>query len=86
MIGLSGSYHSEKELVKAIKVLQGQTGQVQLARSVIGQYLVSTGLDDKRFKFRTVCRSAERLGMVEMGEGGPHPQWICLPGDEARLA
>jgi hypothetical protein len=64
-------------LVEAIKVVQEQTRQVYPARSVVGQYLVSVGADDKHYKFRTICRNAERMGLIKMGTG-LGGEWITL--------
>lgn len=78
-IALAKSHQFEMELVRAVLAIQLQTRQSKVSRSLVGQYLKSNSLNHTIFKFRTICRSAERLGLVTMGNGGQHQEWISLP-------
>lgn len=72
------SYSSEMNLVEAIKDVQKQTGSQYPSRSLVAQHMILMGTQDKVLTFKTVCKRAEKCGLVELGSSGPGSEWITL--------
>lgn len=65
-------------LVEAIKDVQRQTGTTYPARSLVAQHMILMGTQDKVLTFKTVCKRAEKCGLVELGSSGPGSEWITV--------
>ncbi|KAJ9125246.1 hypothetical protein QFC22_000201 [Naganishia vaughanmartiniae] len=80
-----GPHASEKNLVAAVQAVQYRIGDPCPARSLVASQMICAGAKDPNYKFRTICRSAERLGWVELGVDEYGLEWIAL-GFRAALA
>jgi hypothetical protein len=65
-------------LVEAIKDVQKQTGSQYPSRSLVAQHMILMGTQDKVLTFKTVCKRAEKCGLVELGSSGPGSEWITV--------
>lgn len=65
-------------LVEAIKDVQKQTGSQYPSRSLVAQHMILMGTQDKVLTFKTICKRAEKCGLVELGSSGPGSEWITV--------